>query len=70
MDAVPEITIDTLLQRYDVFLLDAYGVLVHSTGALPGSIALINRLQELRKRFYVVTNDASKLPATAATLFR
>src|SRR5438128_12659767 len=36
MDTIPEITIASLIDRYDVLLLDAYGVLVNSSDALPG----------------------------------
>ncbi len=44
INRLPEITIETLMQRYAVLLFDAYGVLVHSSGALPGAVELIQRL--------------------------
>jgi len=67
---IPYITTPELIARYDVLLLDAYGVLVDEAGALPGAVELIRRLNELRKPYYVVTNDASKLPATAAKRYQ
>jgi len=70
LESVQPISIDALVSRYEVLLLDAYGVLVHSTGALPGAIDLTHRLQALRKPFFVLTNDASKLPTTAAERFQ
>ncbi|MBW2612616.1 MAG: HAD-IA family hydrolase [Deltaproteobacteria bacterium] len=70
MADIPEITIDTLLEQYDVLLFDAYGVLVHSSGALPGAIKLVQRLNRMRKSYYILTNDASRLPETASQQYR
>ena len=69
-DRIPKITMETLIERYDILLFDAYGVLVHSTGALPGAIELIDRLNQIGKTYYILTNDASKLPETAATRYQ
>ena len=65
-----EITIDALIERYQVLLLDAYGVLVHSFGALPGAVELIARLNRIAKSYYILTNDASKLPENTAARFQ
>ena len=70
MADIPDVTIDQLIVRYDVLLLDAYGVLVSSGGALPGAAALTERLNRTGQRYFVVTNDASKLPATGARRYR
>jgi len=70
MDGIPEITIDRVMERFDVLLFDAYGVLVHSTGALPGAVHLIRRLNRVGKPYYILTNDASKLPETAVMRYR
>lgn len=70
MNRVDNISIDTLLARYTVLLIDAYGVLVHTSGALPGAARLIERLNRTLKPYYILTNDASKLPATSAELFQ
>lgn len=67
---IPETNVDALLARYEVILLDAYGVLVHSGGALPGAVEFIRRLNDSGKSYFVLTNDASKLPATAAVRYR
>ena len=37
MTRVNKIKIEQLMARYSVLLLDAYGVLVHTSGALPGA---------------------------------
>jgi HAD superfamily hydrolase (TIGR01450 family) len=66
IDNIPEITIEILMDRYDVILFDAYGVLVHSEGAFPGAVELIQWLNRVGKPYYILTNDASKLPTTAA----
>jgi HAD superfamily hydrolase (TIGR01450 family) len=70
MDKIQEITIETLIDRYEVLLLDAFGVLVHSSGTLAGAVELITELNRSAKPYYILTNDASRLPATAATRFQ
>ena len=64
------ITIDDLLDRYEGFLFDAYGVLVHAAGPLPGAADLIARLNREDRPYFVVTNDASKRPETAARRYQ
>jgi len=70
MEKLQEITIDEIVYRYTVLLLDAYGVLVHTSGAIPGATELINELNSSKKQYYVLTNDASKLPTTAAERYQ
>ena len=70
MERLPETTIEDIIARYRVLLLDAFGVLVSSSGALPGAAALIDALNRSRKPYYLLTNDASKLPQTAARRFQ
>jgi HAD superfamily hydrolase (TIGR01450 family) len=65
-EPIPRISIGALIERYDLLLFDAYGVLVHASGALPGAREIIARLKDAAKPFAVLTNDASKLPKTAA----
>jgi len=65
-----EITIEELIVSYPVLLLDAYGVLVNNSGALPGAAGLIGELNRTGKAYYLLTNDASKLPQTAANRFQ
>lgn len=65
-----DITIEELIARYAVLLLDAYGVLVNDRGALDGAAGLIDELNRTRKPYYLLTNDASKLPQTAADRFQ
>lgn len=59
-----------LIARYDGFLFDAYGVLVDSSGALPGAAAALAAVRAAGKPLQIVTNDASRLPATAAARFQ
>lgn len=58
-----------LVDRYDAFLFDAYGVLVHAGGVCAGAADAIGRVRAAGKPLRVVTNDASRLPATAAARF-
>jgi HAD superfamily hydrolase (TIGR01450 family) len=69
MDTVPETTIEALIERYERLLLDAFGVLVDGSGALPGAVELIQRLNGSGQAYYILTNDASHLPETRATRF-
>src|SRR5215831_1125424 len=63
------ITTAELLERYDGLLLDVYGVLLDARGALPGARELIAELGRRGKPFAIVTNDASRSPATYADRF-
>ena len=69
MKTVPEVTIEKLIADYSVILLDAYGVLVDIQGALPGAPNLIDRLNRMQKPYFILTNDASKLPESSARLY-
>lgn len=70
MKQLQEITIEEVIHRYAVLLLDAYGVLVHTSGALAGAAGLINELNCSGKPYYILTNDASKLPTTASAQYQ
>ena len=59
-----------VLDRYEAVLLDAFGVLVDGTSALPGAAELVAELGRRRMPYLVVTNDASRLPETASRRFR
>jgi HAD superfamily hydrolase (TIGR01450 family) len=67
---VPTVTLDGLLDRYEVLLLDAYGVLVTATGVLPRAAGWIARLNREGREYSIVTNDASRLPETYERRFR
>lgn len=62
-------TIAELLDRYRGVLLDAFGVLVDAGGLLPGAAALLAELGRRGTPFAIVTNDASRSPATYAARF-
>lgn len=64
------ITAVQLIERYAVLLLDAYGVLVHTSGPLDGAAELIAELNQNGKPYYILTNDASRLPETGAARFQ
>ncbi|MEM9695564.1 MAG: HAD-IA family hydrolase [Myxococcota bacterium] len=63
------ITVDALVDRYEHLLLDAYGVLVDGAGPLPGAPAFLQELERRGVGYTIVTNDASRLPATIAARF-
>ena len=70
MPEIPEVPIEQLIEGYGALLFDAYGVLVSVAGAMPGAPELIEMLNATAKPYCVVTNDASKLPETAAARYR
>jgi len=69
-DEIRNISASALADRYSILLLDAYGVLVHGGGALPGAVEFIDSLNRVGKPYYILTNDVAKLPATAAARYR
>ncbi|MEM6293315.1 MAG: HAD hydrolase-like protein [Myxococcota bacterium] len=58
-----------LLDRYDAFLLDAYGVLVDGGGPLPHAAAFVDALERAGKQRLLLSNDASRTPAQVARRF-
>lgn len=68
MDPHPT-TVTELLATYDGLLLDAYGVLVDAVTALPGAAALLAELDRRGTPYAIVTNDASRAPATYVRRF-
>lgn len=70
MKTIPKITASELMDRYEILLLDAYGVLVTGEGALPGAAELIAALNRRGQGYYMLTNSASRLPETAAKRYQ
>ena len=67
---VPKTSVEEIIERYDVLLFDAYGVLVYSDGFIDGAPQLIKELNRINKPYYVLTNDTSHLPETIATKYK
>jgi HAD superfamily hydrolase (TIGR01450 family) len=67
---VPRTSVAELAERYDALLFDAYGVLVHADGPLPGAPETIAELNRTGKPYCLVTNDASTSPDSAAARYR
>ncbi len=59
-------TAAALLERYEAFALDAYGVLVDGDGPLPHAAAFVAALARGDKRRLLLSNDASRTPAQVA----
>jgi HAD superfamily hydrolase (TIGR01459 family) len=57
-------SVDALVDSYNGFLIDAYGVLVDKRTAMPGAAEFLARLDDVGRPWLVVTNSASRLPET------
>jgi HAD superfamily hydrolase (TIGR01450 family) len=68
--AIPTTSVAALLARYDLFFLDAFGVLVTSQGALPGAAEFLRELDRAGKDYLVLSNDASRSPASSLGHYR
>jgi NagD protein len=53
-------------QRVENYLMDMDGVLVHEEQLIPGADVFVNRLQELGRRFLVLTNNSIYTPRDLA----
>jgi HAD superfamily hydrolase (TIGR01450 family) len=62
-------SIDDLIARYDVFLLDAYGVLVTTCGPIAGAGAFLERLSREGREWMIVSNDASRSIASTTARY-
>jgi HAD superfamily hydrolase (TIGR01459 family) len=67
---IPFATAGELMDRYEVLLLDAYGVLVSLDGALPGAAAFISELNRRQKPYWLLSNTAARQPAHAAARYQ
>ena len=59
-----------VVEQYPSVFFDAYGVLVDGAGAIAGAAAFLTDLRASGQPFYVLTNDASRLPTTSARRYR
>ena len=63
------ITLDELIDRFEVILFDSDGVLVRWPSAVPEAPEAIASLNSRGKPYFVLTNDASALPETRAASY-
>lgn len=70
MSTPAAVRLGELVERYDGFLLDAYGVLVHGGGAFAGAAEFLHELERVGKPWRLVSNDAAKTPERAAARYR
>jgi len=64
------ITIKSILEKYDIILLDAFGVLVDDEGALPHAREFITHLNQLEREYFILTNGSKFLPEISAEIYR
>lgn len=53
-------TAKDLLNQYDVFFLDAYGVLVNAEGPLPGAAEFLQEISNRGKSYWLLSNDCAR----------
>lgn len=63
-------SLSQIIQDHDLFLIDAYGVLMTSEGPLPGATEMMRELAKHGKDYFILTNDASRTPESCAALYR
>ncbi|MFD0793710.1 HAD-IIA family hydrolase [Mucilaginibacter litoreus] len=56
----------SIIDRYEIIFFDAFGVLKTHSGLLPGIERTFAYLEDQKKEYYIVTNDASRSPAQLA----
>lgn len=61
---------DELIDGYDAFFFDAFGVLVDGGGLLDGAKELLDKLYDLKKPYWIVSNGASKSTQKAISHYR
>ncbi len=63
-------TIEEVAERFDAFILDAFGVLNVGETPIPGAVERMARLRARGKRLVVLTNGASQAQAAALAKYR
>lgn len=63
-------SLEDIADRYDAFLLDAFGVLNVGETAVPGAPERVAALQNAGKRVLVLTNSASQTPDAGLSKYR
>jgi HAD superfamily hydrolase (TIGR01450 family) len=56
----------SIIDRYEVIYFDAFGVIKNYKGLVPGIERTFAYLEEQKKEYYIVTNDASRSPTQLA----
>lgn len=56
----------SIIDRYEIIFFDAFGVLKTHSGLVPGIERTFEYLEQQKKEYYIVTNDASRSPGQLA----
>ncbi len=56
----------SIIDRYEIIFFDAFGVIKNYQGLVPGIEETFAYLEAQKKKYYIVTNDASRSPAQLA----
>lgn len=66
---LPVTDFQPIIDKYKVIFFDAYGVIKNHKGLVPGVEKTFEYLQDQKKEYYIVTNDASRSPLQLAQSF-
>jgi len=61
-------SVSSLLQQFDVFILDQWGVLHNGTTAYPGAVSAMNALFAAERRVYVLSNSGKRADVNLARI--
>lgn len=56
----------SIIDRYKIVFFDAFGVIKNYSGLVPGIEKTFDYLEQEKKEYYIVTNDASRSPVQLA----
>lgn len=65
-----EVFMEALIDRYDAFFVDLYGVVESSTGFFDGAIETLDQIADRGKLIIFVSNTGDRLPETIEEKFR
>ncbi len=64
------LNLDALIDRYDGFLFDAYGVLYDGKGLVEPCVAAWRKIKSKGKKAFILTNGSSRTLEESATMYR
>lgn len=67
---VDKVSFRTIINKYNAFLIDIYGVLRHASGAYPRALPALQQIEQQGKKIIFFSNTADRLPDSVAEKLR